>query len=88
MLVKLKLILVNFNLKKEKEKIMKPEKVIADKIKEKGYIQKFVADKIGISECSLSLSLKGKRSLKANELIALCIVLDIHLSDFSECYCG
>ena len=61
------------------------ESIISETIKERGLRQKFVSQKTNISETNLSLSLRGKRSLKANEFISLCAFLGLNFSDFAGC---
>jgi transcriptional regulator with XRE-family HTH domain len=51
---------------------MTPEKWLSDKIKEKGIKQRFIAEKIGISEQAFSFSMTGRRNLQTEEFLAAC----------------
>ena len=52
------------------------------KIAENGYTQKSLAEKLGMSENTLSSRINGKSSFNVNEVIALCDILNI--SDNAE----
>jgi len=60
------------------------ESIIATTIKERGLVQKFVSEKTNISEVNLSLSLRGKRILKSNEFVSLCVLLGLNFDDFNR----
>lgn len=64
-------------------------KTIESKIKEiiidRGLQQKFICEKIKISQEQFSQCLRGKRKLKAVEFLAVCSLLGLNLSDFEEC---
>lgn len=64
------------------------ESIILESIKAKGFRQNFVAQKINISEHSLSLALNGKRAFKSIEFINLCLFLGLTLQDFEGCKIG
>ena len=53
-------------------------------LKEKGIQQKFLCEKVGISDSLFSLSMNCKRKLQATELISICLYLDIDLNSFKE----
>lgn len=54
------------------------------KIKEKGYTQKALANKINISEASLNLALNNKKRFKQDEISVICDVLAIPLTDVEQ----
>lgn len=51
-------------------------------IQEVGLKQSVIAQKIGITDSSLSLALLGKRKLEAGEYVSICNVLDVPLDFF------
>lgn len=54
------------------------------KMREKGYTQEKAAQEIGISPCSLNLSLNNKRNLKQCEILKICETLDIPTALISD----
>ncbi len=46
-------------------------------VEDSGLKQKFIADKIGISEPSFSAMLSGKRKIDVDEFFGLCMVLNM-----------
>ena len=48
------------------------------KIKECGYTQEKLAEKISISACSLNLTLNNKHEFRQDEILEISKVLDIH----------
>lgn len=63
---------------------MKPEEVIKNKIESNGVKQSFVADRSNISRDKLSRSLNGKRRLRSDELISICVTLGISVEEFNH----
>ncbi len=61
---------------------MTPEQWLSAQIKEKGIKQTFIAEKTGIPERTLSATLTGRRHIKAEELIGVCIVTGINPLDY------
>ena len=57
---------------------------VVGQMKEKGYTQEKLAKCIGISPCSLNLSLNNNRNFRQDELIKICEVLDIPFAAISE----
>ncbi len=53
-------------------------------LKERGIQQKFLCEKVGISDSLFSLSMNCKRKLQATELISICLYLNIDLNSFKE----
>ena len=53
-------------------------------MKEKGYTQASLADKINISECSMNLSLNNKRNFRQDEISNICTILNIENSKIEE----
>lgn len=51
------------------------------RIKEYGYTQETLSKEIGMSESTLSQKLNGKFAFKQNEIIAICNILDLEISD-------
>ena len=51
-------------------------------LNEQGIKKKYVAEKSGISENALSLALKGKRRLLADEYVKICQILDVPFDQF------
>lgn len=51
------------------------------RMKEKGFTQVDVAREIGISETTMSFSVMNKRAFKQDEMLAICKMLDIAISD-------
>lgn len=54
------------------------------RMKEKGYTQESLARKLGISPCSLNLSLNNKRDFKQDEMLKTCEILGISTSKLPE----
>ncbi len=54
------------------------------KIKEKCNTQGDFCEKIGLSERTVSLKLNGARMWKNNEIISICLVLDIPLIEIPK----
>lgn len=55
---------------------------IKNKIDDLGIKQKTIADRTGISESKLSLSLQEKRKLSAGEYASICIFLKADFKEF------
>lgn len=55
---------------------------IRNKIDDLGIKQKTIADRTGISESKLSLSLQEKRKLSVGEYASLCIFLNADFKEF------
>ncbi len=53
-------------------------------MKEHGFTQEALAKAIGISECSLNLTLKNKRNFRQNEILIACQVLHIPTEDIDK----
>lgn len=68
----------------EKRKI---EQKIQEYIDSNGISQKFVADLMGLSPANLSATFKGRRRLKADELIKFCQHYGLDISFFKEPTC-
>ncbi|WP_251613000.1 helix-turn-helix domain-containing protein [Senimuribacter intestinalis] len=51
--------------------------LLRGKIAEKGYNQKLLAEKVGMSSNSLSRKISGKREFTLSEMISICKVLEI-----------
>lgn len=51
---------------------------ISAAVEDSGLKQKFIADKIGISEPSFSAMLSGKRKVDVDEFFGLCMVLNMN----------
>lgn len=58
--------------------------VISKRVEDRGTTITHLSNKTGISNDLLGRSLNGKRKLKADELVKLCIALDLSLDDFKE----
>lgn len=56
---------------------MTPEQWLSAQIKEKGIKQTFIAEKAGIPEKRLSATLTGRRKIKVDEFVSVCIVAGI-----------
>ncbi len=61
---------------------MTMEEKLAAYINERGLLIKFVAQKSGVPYNRLQPSLHGDRKIKADELLAVCAVLDVNPADF------
>ena len=61
------------------------EDIIRNRIEERGLRSIFVSRETRIPPDKLSRSLSRKRIFKPEELISLCILLDLKLEDFSKC---
>lgn len=61
------------------------EGLIKNIIKERGLQQKFICEKIKISQEQFSQCLRGKRKIKTVEFLAVCSLLGLNFSDFEEC---
>lgn len=55
---------------------------IKNKIDDLGIKQKTIADRTGISESKLSLSLQEKRKLSVGEYASICIFLKVDFKEF------
>ena len=51
-------------------------------LNEQGIKKKYVAEKTGMSENALNLSLNGKRRLLADEYVKICIALNVPFDHF------
>lgn len=51
-------------------------------LKAQGYTQKTFSERIGISACSLNLTLKNKRNFRQDEILQISKVLKIPASQF------
>ena len=58
--------------------------IIRKRIAEIGMFKKAVAEKAGIPYQDFSASLNDRRKIPGSELLALCAVLGLDLSDFKE----
>ena len=58
--------------------------VINSRIQDRGMTLTAISKRSGINNDLLSKSLRSKRRLKAEELVALCQVLDLTLEDFKD----
>ena len=58
--------------------------VISKRVEDRGTTITHLSNRTGISNDLLGRSLNGKRKLKADELVKLCIALDLSLDDFKE----
>ena len=63
---------------------MKAYQVIKKYIDENGVRYSFVADNVGMNRELFSRSMDGKRVLKADEFIKICILLSLDLEKFNE----
>ena len=61
---------------------MTPEQWLSEQIKEKGVKQKYIAQKTGISSQKISASLSGRRKIKTDEFISVCVVVGINPLDY------
>lgn len=50
-------------------------------VKDRGITLRYLARKTGLRESALSMALNGKRRLLADELLAICAVLDLDIQD-------
>lgn len=71
------------NIDKKGER-MKAYQVIKKYIDENGIRYSFVADNVGMNRELFSRSMDGKRVLKADEFIKICILLSLDLEKFNE----
>lgn len=55
---------------------------LKDFIEEKGYKQKAIAQRSGITEHQLSLILQGKRKCDVDEYVRICLTLEVPLALF------
>ena len=62
----------------------KAEKKIQEYISKNGISQTFVAELLGLSPANLSATFKGRRRLKADELIIFCEHYKLDISFFNE----
>lgn len=53
-------------------------------IDERGVTYSFISRKTGISVDSISKSMAGKRKLPADELVKMCLLLNVDISAFAE----
>lgn len=61
------------------------EGLIKNIIKERGLQQKFICEKIKISQEQFSQCMRGKRKFQVIEFLALCSLLNLDLRIFDEC---
>lgn len=61
------------------------ETLIKNIIKERGLQQKFICEKIKISQEQFSQCMRGKRRFNVIEFLALCSLLNLDFSMFQEC---
>nr|DAG18205.1 MAG TPA: hypothetical protein [Caudoviricetes sp.] len=61
------------------------EAKIKEVIESRGLQQKFICEKIKISQEQFSQCLRGKRKIKTVEFLAVCSLLGLNFSDFEEC---
>lgn len=59
-------------------------RIIGERIEDRGMTITAVAKRAGMSADLLSKTLGGKRRLKADELVNLCQVLDLSISDLRQ----
>ena len=52
-------------------------KFLNDHIEKKGIKQRYISEKTGLSDDTLSKILKGKRKILANEFLAICRAIEI-----------
>ncbi|MCD7810385.1 MAG: helix-turn-helix domain-containing protein [Ruminococcus sp.] len=52
--------------------------MLREKIKMSGYKMRFIAEKVGLTYQGLFNKIENRRSFRANEIYALCQLLDIH----------
>lgn len=62
---------------------MKPISIIKDRICEQGLKTRYVSERTNIPPDKLSRSLNGKRTLKPEEFISLCLFLGIKVEEFN-----
>lgn len=60
---------------------MEKYKIIKIKIMEKGYSSKGLADKLNITEQTISNWINGKNIKQIDKFVELCILLDIDIKD-------
>lgn len=58
--------------------------VVKTKIKQNGFKQNFIVDKIGLNTVSLTDRLTGKVKFKTDEVFKLAKILNINLNQFKE----
>ena len=63
---------------------MKAYEVVANKVEERGITTAELARRVGMHSVLLGRSLKGNRNLSADELVNLCVELNLKLSDFTK----
>ena len=66
----------------------KSEKKIKEIVKERGLQQKFICEKVKISQEQFSQCMRGKRKFQTIEFLAICSLLELQLNDFKECQIG
>ena len=54
------------------------------KIRERGYTQETLAKKIGLSACSMNLTLNNKREFRQDEILELGKLLEIEPDDYGS----
>lgn len=62
------------------------ETLIKNIIKERGLQQKFICEKINISQEQFSQCMREKRRFKVTEFLALCSLLNLDFAVFNECF--
>lgn len=63
---------------------MTPEQMIKEAVKQSGMTIKAVSDRSGVKYSCLQPSLKGRRELRADEYLRLCMVLELDPRGFQE----
>ena len=64
------------------------ESKIKEIVKERGLQQKFICEKVKISQEQFSQCMLGKRKFQTIEFLAICSLLELQLNDFKECQIG
>lgn len=62
-------------------KIMYDYSKLLGRLKEKGFTQLELANRLGVSETTVNLSLGNKRAFKQDEIFRICELLDLDMSD-------
>lgn len=78
----MKLIQETWNAKEGGEDMVVDVKEMKNFINERGIKQKAIAEKAGLEESKLCMSLQGKRELKAGEYAGICKVLNVAMTKF------
>ncbi len=64
------------------------ESKIKEIVKERGLQQKFICEKVKISQEQFSQCMRGKTKFQTIEFLAICSLLELQLNDFKECQIG